>query len=61
MLHHQRYSRGRIQAVRSPPADRVVLVVLDGLQGDAINAFRLYHMARLGACGASTMEATTAC
>jgi hypothetical protein len=59
MLHTGPYSIERQPRVGSTPADRVVLVVLDGLRSDAIGAFRLYHVARLSACGASTMDATT--
>lgn len=53
------YSKEWMPPVLPTPVDRVVLVVVDGLRGDAIGAFRLYHTARLGACGASTMDATT--
>src|SRR5262249_27099196 len=38
---------------------RVVVVVLDGLRPDAIDAFDLQHVARLRAIGASTVAATT--
>src|SRR5579871_4728394 len=43
------------------PADvrRVVLVVLDGLRPDAIDAFALTHVAQLAARGASTLDART--
>lgn len=41
------------------PVDRVILIVVDGLRADAINALGLYHVARLRDCGASTASATS--
>lgn len=38
---------------------RVIVVVLDGLRPDAIDAFDLGHVRRLAQCGASSMRART--
>ena len=43
----------------SAAIDRVVLVVLDGLRPDAVDAFRLDHVAELAARGAATFTART--
>ena len=43
----------------SAAIDRVVLVVLDGLRPDAVDAFRLDHVAALAARGATTFNART--
>ena len=59
MLHAKPHPKESAASLRLTPTDRVVLVIVDGLRPDAINAFRLYHMARLRAAGASTMDATT--
>lgn len=41
------------------PVRRAIVVVLDGLRPDAIDAFDLQHVAQLRALGASTLTATT--
>jgi arylsulfatase A-like enzyme len=43
----------------SPPVRRVILVVLDGLRPDALDAFALDHLRRLTALGAFTPHAQT--
>jgi arylsulfatase A-like enzyme len=43
----------------SAAIDRVVLVVLDGLRPDAVEAFRLDHVAELATRGAATFTART--
>lgn len=45
--------------IGSAAIDRVVLVVLDGLRPDAVDAFRLDHIADLAARGAATFSART--
>lgn len=50
---------GERTAPRSPLVQRVVLVVLDGLRPDAIEAFDLHNFQRLARDGVATLNAST--